>query len=156
MLKATILVVLFSLPLVVKGCSSHWVGDGYCDRSCNNRENIVEAMATTVRFPLHPPQFGLSLTPNCATSGVLMAMVKHSQTESVAIQLAISQLRDIRHFTTSKKLTFLLSLWMQWSNPWSYSRSLWSPESSFLPAGLSCAWLASSLTIARLSHAVYC
>ena len=39
MVKPTILILLFSLPLIVKGCSSHWVGDGYCDSTCNNREN---------------------------------------------------------------------------------------------------------------------
>jgi hypothetical protein len=39
MVMATILILLFSLPLIVKGCEPQWVGDGYCDRSCNNRKN---------------------------------------------------------------------------------------------------------------------
>ena len=38
MVKSTILILLLSLPLIVKGCSSDLVGDGYCDSSCNNRE----------------------------------------------------------------------------------------------------------------------
>ena len=39
MVKPTILILLFSLPMIVKGCNSNWVGDGYCDSTCNNREN---------------------------------------------------------------------------------------------------------------------
>ena len=48
MVKETILILLFSLPLIVKGCRPHWVGDGYTATAPAITATIDLTMATVV------------------------------------------------------------------------------------------------------------